>query len=457
MRKPKALVIPFRFREGYPEDLVNEQIASAQQLLDETELESDFTKVVVFNDDADEIVSNYNAENYDFVVLLVPTWIEPVLVVRVAKPYFNKPIVVWGFGTFNKKGARVGLGSTAGAGVVKGTLREMGVKHEYLYHLPGNPETDEKIKTHIRKVANVARAISLLDKSRFATVGYLFGGMSIGDIDVTKMRTKFGPELMHIDAYSLIRRMEAIDSGSPAYIEGREHVESHLAVTIGDRIDRIVRMYVVLKAFVDEHDLKAITLKCHFELSQEYGLTPCIPLSVIGNAVVASCEADIPVLLTQTVMNYLAGGMTTTYADIHELTGKNALVGACGYAPSSMCLNDQIICDVPDENSQGLGATFSGYITNKNHLKEGVVTMGRFLKEPDGRFTLHFTTGNALGDIGKVSELDMPQYPFTEIALDGDLDEFAQNMGSHHYAIVYADIREELSMFCKYKDMQIIR
>lgn len=451
MRNPKALVIPFRFREGYPDEIVDQHIKLASSLLEDSSLDFDLTENVIFPTDADLIKSKYNPNNYDFVILLVATWIEPILVVRAAKPYFHKPIIVWGFGTFIHEGERVNLGSMAGTGVVKGTLREIGVQHEMIYQLPGDLEVNKKIKAQIRTFANVSRAISMLDQSRILTIGYLFGGMALGDIDLTKMRTQFGPELVEASNFTLIHRMEELQPDDPEYLEAVTKINQHLSTPIGRKIDRVARMMVVLNQMVAENQAQALTLKCHFVLSQEYGLTACVPLSVIGNTVVASCEADIPVVLTQLVMNYLSGGSTSTYADVHEILSNRLLVAACGYAPSGLCIGNKIIADLPSENATGLGATFKDYITNKNYLKPGHVTFGRFLKEPDGSFSLHYTTGEAAGDIGRVSELGAPQYPFTEIKLNTNMDQFAQNMGSHHYAFVYADLTEELDLFCRLK------
>ena len=62
------------------------------------------------------------------------------------------------------------------------------------------------------------------------------------------------------------------------------------------------------------------------------------------------------------------------------------LVAACGFAPGRMCIGNKVIPDMPSDNREGLGATFGDYITNKNYLKEGVVTLSRVLKNPDGTF-----------------------------------------------------------------------
>ncbi len=457
MRKPKALVIPFRFREGYPDDIVDQHLVKATHLLDDIELEYTLTENVIFDQEADLVSSKYNPHHFDFIILLVPTWIEPVLVIRAVKTFIYKPVIVWGFGTFIHGGERVNLGSMPGSGVVKGTLREMGIKHEFIYRLPGDPDIDKVIKDKIQKIANVSRAIALLKQSRILSIGYQFGGMTLGDMDLTRMRMDFGPDLVEKDAYSLIRRIEEIDGNSPLYLEEKKFVGNFISNSIGDKLDRIVRMYAALKQFMDENHAQAITIKCHFELSQEFGLTACVPLSVLGNSVVASCEADIPVTLTQLIMHYLSGGGITTYADIHEILEDRILVGACGFAPAGMCIGNKIICDLPCADAVGLGATFKDYITNKNYLKQGPVTLARVLKEKDARYSLHVATGEAVGDVGKVSELGAPQYPFTEIVLGERMDRFSQNLGSHHYAILHSDIGQEIELFCKYMDLDLIR
>lgn len=453
MRKPKALIIPFKFREGYPDSIVDPLIEQAAKLVADTNIEYEMTPHIIYDEHADFVSEKYNPNNYDFTIALVPTWFEPITAVRALKNFMSMPVIVWGFSNLIYEGKRVNLGSSAGAGVTKGTLRELGVKHEYLYY-SANTGHDDWLKKRLWQVANVSRAISLLKTSRIVSVGYQFGGMTLGDMDLTKMRKQFGPDLIELDAYTLITRMNALDPEGEEYKIAKDEVAALLSEDIGWHYNNVTRMYAILKQFIKEYNAQAITTKCHFALSQELGFAACIPLSVIGTKVVASCEADIPLTLTQLLLYYLSGGKPTTYADTHELTGKRVLWGACGFAPATMCLNDKIICELPSENPFGLGATFGEYITNRNYLKEGRLTIARILKEHDGSFTLHATTGDAVGEIEPTNEFGAPQYAFTETTINCDFDRFAQNLGSHHYALVYEELLDELDMFCKYKNIK---
>ena len=450
MRKPKALVIPFKFREGYEDKYVDPLIESAVRLMTEQAgLDIVKTEAVTFDRDADLVAGKYNAEDFDFAVYLLPTWFEPVTMVRAAKPFFGLPTIVWGFGNFMLDGKRTNLGSSAGAGVTKGTLREYGVKHMYLYYSPADGR-DEVLLEKLYHFARAARAVRMLKRSRILTIGYQFGGMTLGDMDLTKMNRVFGVDLVEDDGYSLIQRLESIDTSGDYYRECEAKVSALTGGTIGGSLERVTRMYAALKEMVGETRADAVTMKCHFVFSQQYGLSACIPLSVIGNEMVASCEADIPLTLTELALHYLSGGELATYADTHDLTGERILFGACGFAPAGMCIGNRIICQLPPKDASGLGATFKEYITNRNFLKPGRMTAARILKDPDGGFTFHAAGGEAVGDIGEACEIGMPQYSFTEMIPDCDFDTFAQHTGSHHYALCYADLEKEIPLFCEF-------
>ncbi len=456
LRSPKALVIPGKFREGYPDDMVDPLIDSAVAFTKSAGIDLTLTEAVTYDKDADLVAGKYNIAAYDFTILLVPTWFEPVTMVRAAKPFFGKPIVVWGFSNFMLGNQRTNLGSSAGAGVTKGTLREYGVNHEYIYYSPDHGE-DKFILAKLKKVANVARAMSLMETARILCFGYQFGGMTLGDMDLTKMRRVFGPDMIELDSYSLIRKMEAIDTGSDIYKANADKINKMTEGTIDGKLEPVARMYTALKDYTDEYNAQALTIKCHFAFSQEYGLTPCIPLSVIGNELVASCEADIPLTLTQLLLHYLSDGGITTYADTHELKENKVLWGACGFAPAGMCVDGKITCQLPVADAVGLGATFGDYITNKNWLMAGGLTVARILKDIDGGFTIHTASGQAVGEIGEVAEYGAAQYAFTDMVLDGDMDSFAQNLGSHHYALVYAEIAEALDLYCRYNKINFLK
>ena len=71
-------------------------------------------------------------------------------------------------------------------------------------------------------------------------------------------------------------------------------------------------------------------------------------------------------------------------------------------------------------------------------------------------YQMHYVTGDAMGNLGKVCKLDCPKYPGTEIRLNTDLGQFAQNMGSHHCAIVYADLSKQIKTLCELPGIDVL-
>jgi L-fucose isomerase-like protein len=337
MRAPKALAIPFKFREGYPDSYVDPLFSKSIKFMEDMNIEVVRTEDVSLDSYADLVAQKYNPAEYDFAVLMLPTWFEPMIFVRCARAFFGIPIIVWGYNNFYEDGNRYNLGSTAGAGAAKGTLTELGVPHEYVYSTPG-AANDGAIARQIWKVANAGRAISMMKAARILSIGYQFSGMTIGDIDLTRMRSVFGPDAVVADTYTLVNEMGRVDADSAVFKENAEKIKRLTGGTIGHKLDDVASMYTAVMAMVEEYNAQAVTIKCNYELSKEYGLTACIPLSVMGNEMVASCEADIPLVLTQLLMHYLSGGGHTTYGDTHEILEDRVLLAACGFAPAAMCV-----------------------------------------------------------------------------------------------------------------------
>ncbi len=83
-------------------------------------------------------------------------------------------------------------------------------------------------------------------------------------------------------------------------------------------LQTIMEEYLALKKLVIENNLDALTVKCQYELSREYGVAPCIPLSLIAEDIPTSCEGDVPLIISQLILYYLTGKVTT-YGDVHDV------------------------------------------------------------------------------------------------------------------------------------------
>ena len=205
-----------------------------------------------------------------------------------------------------------------------------------------------------------------------------------------------------------------------------------------------MKMYLALKKIVEEFGWDAVTVKCQYELSRYYKVTPCVPLSMLADEIVCSCEGDVPLIITQLIMHYLTG-KPVTYTDVHniDLDKKTLLLGACGFAPFKMALGKPKV----DKHT----ALYIGLL-NSTVYKTGRVTLARLASDKNG-YKMHIATGEA-NVPEPFREVGCSPYPSMEVTIDGDPYHFGQHMMSQHYAVVYDNIKDELIEFCKLLDIR---
>lgn len=436
VRNPRALLMPF-CDPGYDLAAAKEQVAQLENYLQRNGIDcvvadmiSDYAHAAKF---ADEIAP-YGC---DFPILFPVTWSEPRLAVTAARPFFGQPMAVWCRSWFEYHGERIEMSSTPAAAALRGCLQEMGVPCEFFTDMP---ETGKAVE-RLRALAAAARAVSSLRRTKIGFFGMNFNGITAADFDLSLLRRKFGTEIYTFDVYEMLKKVEAVVPESPDYAAMKQRVCEKVRGAVGNYLDRIVRMCVVLEQYVREYDLQALDLRCNMELSQTYGLSACLPLSVLGDDIICSCEADLPVVLTQVILQQLVGQIAT-YVDLRTFTGDSMEVGACGYAPA---------CMTGGFADTGLtGEPEGGYLTNANPLDVGSVTLARVLKYPGGQLALHMAGGAAEKTERPLREMGCPRYPMGNIRLATPVDEFLNHVGANHYALVYGNADEAAAMFCKY-------
>lgn len=447
MRDPKALLLPF-YCDGYDMDAANDQITALEGLLSAWGVEVQTAAPIGDVTAAVAASKVYNPYCYDFAVLFPVTWSEPRLAAVAARQFFGMPLAVWCVSEFAYKGRRTEMSSAPAAAALKGCLQEMGVKCEFFADLDDSHNKRKKLKA----LANAARAISCLREAKVGFFGHNFNGITAADFDLSLLRRKLGTEIYSFDVSELLKRMEGFQNDDPAYREMEQHAQSKLSGNTGAFLDKIVRMCLGLKEYIRDYDLDALDVRCHTELSQTFGLAACLPLSILGDELPCSCEADLPVMLTQLVLSLLSGGKISGYVDLRSFHEDGMDVGACGFAPCGMTGgNAQVGGSEAPEN----GAP-AGYLTNKSGLNEGRVTMARLLKYPGGALKLHLTGAGAVKEQVPLQEQFCPYYPMAKLIPDVSMDRFMTYVGANHYALVYSDVTAAATYLCKYLDIELV-
>jgi L-fucose isomerase-like protein len=439
LNPPSVLVIPFSYPDYPPED-IRHQIDVSIAALAEAGLRVLHTPAVAAPDDVAGAVEMLRIGDYDLIVALVVSWVEAPLFVATLREFWHRPMLLWSHTVYYEKGVGLTLGALPAAGVLRETLEEMEAKFAFIYGMPG----DEGLMAPVMAFARSAAAVRALSTARVGLLGYASMGMYTGTIDHTQLRRQVGPEIDHLDQYELVVAYDSVrEEEVETLLVGAQEWEQSEQVSEAD-LRKVFRMTLALKKIVREHAWDAVTVKCQYELSRTFGLAPCVPLSILGDEVVASCEGDVPLAVSQLILHYLTGE-PTSYGDLHNVTDSNTLWGACGFAPLSYAAGKPII------NKHT--ALYEGLL-NSSPYRPGRVTLAR-LGARRGRFKMHIATGEAVLP-PPFHEVGCPTYPFVDVVMDGDPHEFMEEIASQHYAIVYGDVGDELEMLCDILDIEPI-
>lgn len=392
--------------------------------------------------DARRVLEGIKGVDVDGVVAVLVSWVEAPNVIAVLREVQGRPILLWSHTMFEEGGELLTLGALPGFGVVKESLAAMGYRFSFLWGMPW----EEKVREGVGRFARAAHAATMLSRSKIGLLGYASMGMYTGTIDHVALRSRLGPEIEHLDQYVLVEEMGKVGEDEVEEVIQRIRGEWEFFGEVSESLlETSMRMYLALKRLVKRHGWSAITVKCQYELSRVFGFAPCVPLSMLGDEVTASCEGDIPLLVTQLILHYLTGE-PTSYGDVHLIADDHLLLGACGFAPFSMASGKPRV---------GRHTALYEGLLNSAAYRPGKVTLAR-LGYRGGEFLLHYGVGEA-GPPEPFREVGCPPYPSMRVELYGDHAEFGKNMLSQHYAIVYGDVGEELRELCEILDIKPVR
>ena len=334
------------------------------------------------------------------------------------------------------------LGPIPGAAVIRQTFEELGLNFKFIYGMPN----EEKLKNAIALYAKAAFTKNMLAHTRIGLLGYLSMGMYTGAFDHLPLREKLGTEVDQWDQYVIIEKIENMEDERVESLLSKAKSEWNIADAVTDNdLKTTLKMYVALKELALENRWDSVTVKCQYELSKHYKMTPCVPLSMLGNELTCSCEGDIPLMISQLISYYLSGKIVA-YGDIHTVMERSILLGACGFAPFGLGDGKPSV-DKTEVLYEG--------VANCTIYQEGLVTISRLGYTRDRGFKMHMAAGTAQKP-PKFREVGCLTYPSMEVVLDGDCELFAQQLPSQHYAIVYGDIREQIAETCRMLDIRIV-
>ena len=248
-------------------------------------------------------------------------------------------------------------------------LRQQGLKGEVLH---GSPEY---LQQRVHTLETVASARKKLAGTRIGVIGQPSDWLIASHADPMAVMDKLGARLVEIPMEELLREIaKAPSENAPA--------DEPMAGNVRRSYPGATQVYHALEKLVARYELGAFTLRC-FDLLTAVGNTGCLALaSFNAEGIPASCEGDVPALLSMMIAQALTGvtGFQANPSRIDVETGQ-MLFAHCT-VPFNMVTDWQY--DTHFESGIGVGI--------HGNLPEGPVTVFKV----DGKLGRHFAAEGEL-------------------------------------------------------------
>jgi L-fucose isomerase-like protein len=384
----------------------------------------------------------FAASDLDGVVVLFAGWMECPFTMSLLREIEHLPLCVWGFPMFEVDGKLGSTGSYVSYTMFKGVLDRIGWRYTGLL---GAIDSDEEVFCELSAFCDAAVCRQRLKRCRIGLVGSTSMGIYTGTFDHVFMRTLIGPEIEHIDSYSVIMKAERSTAAARRSAIDRFRGAVRICTDVGDQIlDKTAGVYCGIKECVEEMELDGINVKCQYEFSKEYRCVPCLPLSMLADeGVVTSCEGDILCTVSMMILHYLTGGVVS-YGDAMHHQDNILKLSSCGFIPFSLGAGDKKICNfLPHPGFTGIQPSFV--------QKPGRVTVLRLI-EGTGSYKILYFTG-----LGLETALRQGYMPALDVQLDGDIHKLVKNFSGQHYAICYGDVSARIEALANIMGIETIR
>jgi len=420
---------------GHP-DYVNGHVSAVQKSIlasiqDIPFLCTDLQTIAITEQEAVQITRSLLHEHDCCAALVIfSTWIECSVAMAVLKELRGLPCMFWGFQQDEVNGVNRSTGSYVSATMFAGVVKRLKLRCPMLYTTWKNPDTQKKIEQFVR----AAGAVDALNYSKIGLFGYTSMSIYTGTFDHVLMRYLVGPEIEHMDTYSLIRASEAASEEELAAArEKLADMVQDVEQFDPDTLKRSLSLYVGMKKICREKGWNAFNIKCQYELSQEYRAVPCVAISMLAeDNLVTSCEGDTPLTVSMLMLQYLCG-KTVWYGDSLTHWDNVLQFSPCGFLPPKMAKGKPELLDFGN-------GRFAGGLHMRGVLRPEKITWMR-LVEDIGSYHIIYGTGQ-----GIATEPRGGTMPALNVKLDGSIEKLFGEYAGQHFAVAYGDLSEDIAM-----------
>ena len=451
-RNVKAALVGFG-EINTPRELIERKCRHAAELLEERGLELIHTAPVADDPEGNDVrraKKELAGKEFDLLIVCIAGWIPSHAVIDVIDPFKHRPMVLWGLSGWQEGDRFVTTADQAGTTALRKPMKDLGYRFRYVVDRAEGPSSVDEVV----RFAAAARAVALLRGARIGQMGYrdmrLYGTL----YDGVSLREKLGIEVEFFEMLEMAQTIDRLDPEEVAGLTNRVRERwAFVKPPAEGTVENTVRLYLALKRKVTERGYEGVSL---IDVDGVKKLMHFAPAGVFmllheEDDICTIPENDTMGAVTQLVARRLTG-QVGAYMEFYEFTDEGMLIGVPDYVPTEIV--DGAVTVMPTAFGE-----FGEGLLNVSKVKTGRLTLARLAYSGD-RYMMHVTTGEAhpprrWEEAGWAPPA--PQLPSLEVALDGDVDHFIQNVFAQHYILAYGDHVEILADFCELLGVELIR
>ena len=388
--------------------------------------------VVTDHRQAREVAHEFLSRRVDGEVIFYGAFVLSNVVMDLVCNLADTPLFFWGVPMLERDGRPIITGSYVAYSMFAGTLNRLKIPYDGMIAAPDGDDVISRLHAFIRAASTKRR----LKETRVGLVGYTSMSIYPGTFDHVLLRYLIGPEVEHIDSYSLINLADKVEDKqireAAALLDNVAEMSEGVPAAMREKA---LRLFIAVRELCQIHDLQAITVKCQYEFSKEYGMIMCVPLSLLADqGMITGCEGDMPCLISTVILNYISG-QTAGYGDAINHEGNILKLSPCGFMPFSLGRKPKKIVKSEYPHFNGLLCSFV--------MRPEPVTLLRLVEDVGG-FNLMYFTGQGLP-----SALRGGVMPSLDIEIEGSIESLVRNYPGQHFAITYGDWSREIELLAQ--------
>ncbi|MCD4731823.1 MAG: hypothetical protein K8R74_14550 [Bacteroidales bacterium] len=389
-------------------------------------------------------------DDVDSVILFSGTWIWTAHIIGAIRDFAmtGKGIVLW-----------VNPGSQGwrpvGGLVMQGAMKEIGLKHRFVYGSFDDP-------TEIGKITSYCRASSMKSRLNMSTIG-AFGGRGMGQTcgvaDPSQWMKMFGVDIDSRDTTELLNMAKSI---SKEEIEkAKETMQSHFSEPIPNdkQSDHSISLYLAIKKLVQANEWDFYTIQSFPGLGDDYSATCFAQSMMLEDGIGTSTLGDFNTALTVKCLTDLSKE-PVYYGDLQHIDKLNNEIkiigdGACPPSLASK-LGPAGFAEhgIPTEGE-------AGGLSIKLVCKVGKGVLAR-LGRNNGQFEMVITRCTIFEPPVKQleqrkNECGIPFWPHGFVKAECDINTLLQAWNNEYACLGYGEhLYEELKAFCELTGIKAI-